>query len=371
MGFTLFLSVWVLTNVYIARRASSVPWIARHVPTWLLVLVTVSLGTAYLLARVCYAKGLRWPGVPLDFIGANWIGFAFYLLIALFLADLVTGFGFLLPKLVPQIRGWALLLGLAVGLAAFVNGQRAPVVREYEVVLKGLPAERDGTRIALLTDLHLGALIGDYWLADRLAQVEALKPDVVVFAGDIIEGDHREDLRLVSLLGRFRAPLGVYAVTGNHEYYAGIEQSVAALKRAGLRVLRDEWIEPVPGFVLAGVDDLTFRWRFGKIGEEVEKTLKGIPPGKGVVLLSHSPLKADRAAAGGAGLMLSGHTHDGQIWPFGYVSRTRYPLLAGRYEVDGMTAIVCRGTGTWGPRMRLFYPSEIVVVRLRAPAPRA
>jgi len=367
VGFTLFLWVWVAANGYIAWRASSVPWVARHVPAWAIVAGTLLLASGYILARLSYSRGLRWPGAPLEFVGANWVGVAFYLLLCLLVVDVVTGFGFFAPRLAPTLRGWALVAGAAVALAAFFNAQRAPVVREYEVVLKGLPPGRDGTRVALLTDLHLGSLIGDRWLSARLAQVDALRPDVVVLAGDIIEGDHREELRLVSLLGGFRAPLGTFAVTGNHEYYAGVEKSVAALRKSDLRVLRDEWVEPAPGLVLAGVDDLTFRSHLGQIGEHVDTALAGIPPGKGVVLLSHSPLQAERAAKGGAGLMLSGHTHDGQIWPFGYVSRTRYPLLAGRYEVDGMTAIVCRGTGTWGPRMRLFFPSEIILVTLRSP----
>ncbi len=367
MGFTLFLSAWFAANAYIAWRASSVPWVARHVPAWALVAGTVFLATGYFLARLCYASGLRWPGVLLEHVGANWIGVAFYVLLALLLVDLATGFGAFAPRLAPALRSWAFVLGGAVALAAFVNAQRAPVVREYEVVLKGLPEARDGTRIALLTDLHLGTQLGERWLAARLSQVDALRPDAVVLAGDIVEGDYREEERLVSLLGRFHSPLGTFAVTGNHEYYAGIERSVAALRKAGVRVLRDERVEPAPGLVLAGVDDLTVRSRLGRIGEHVAETLKGIPPGKGVVLLSHSPLVPDRAAKGGAGLMLCGHTHDGQIWPFGYVSHTRYPLLAGRYEVDGMTAIVSRGTGTWGPRMRLFRPSEIVLVTLRAP----
>ena len=97
----------------------------------------------------------------------------------------------------------------------------------------------------------------------------------------------------------------------------------------------------------------------------VEQTLANRPPGA-VILLSHSPLLADVAATAGAGLMLSGHTHNGQIWPFGYLVRLSYPLLGGRYEVGGMPVIVCCGTGTWGPRMRLWRPGEILRITLRS-----
>ncbi|MCJ7596519.1 MAG: metallophosphoesterase, partial [Desulfobacterales bacterium] len=112
------------------------------------------------------------------------------------------------------------------------------------------------------------------------------------------------------------------------------------------------------------VDDLTARRRNGQGGEPISQALVGRPPGA-TILLSHTPWQAERIAKAGVGLMLSGHTHGGQIWPFDYLVRSRYPLLEGRYEVNGMTVIVCRGTGTWGPRMRLWRPSEILSVTFR------
>jgi predicted MPP superfamily phosphohydrolase len=114
---------------------------------------------------------------------------------------------------------------------------------------------------------------------------------------------------------------------------------------------------------LAGVDDLTARRQFKLDGDPVGRAL-GRPPGVATIYLCHSPLQAERAAALGAGLMLSGHTHAGQLWPFGYLVRLAYPRVEGRYDVDGMTLLVCRGTGTWGPPMRLFRPSEIVRITL-------
>ncbi|MBU0464032.1 MAG: metallophosphoesterase, partial [Proteobacteria bacterium] len=124
------------------------------------------------------------------------------------------------------------------------------------------------------------------------------------------------------------------------------------------------WAQVRPGLVLAGVEDLTIRRRSGQNSDPISKALAGRPPGA-VILLSHTPWQTKKAASAGVGLMLSGHTHGGQIWPFGYLVRKRYPLLEGRYKVDGMTAIVCRGTGTWGPRMRLWHPGQILRVTLR------
>jgi predicted MPP superfamily phosphohydrolase len=172
---------------------------------------------------------------------------------------------------------------------------------------------------------------------------------------------------MLETLRRLRAPLGVWAVMGNHEFYDSRGIGLTLMQQAGVTVLRDRWAEVSPGLVLAGVDDLTTRrYRAGpQEGDSVLKALAARPPGA-TILLSHTPWEADVAAGAGAGLMLSGHTHGGQIWPFNYVIRRHYPLLAGRYEVAGMTVLVCHGTGTWGPRMRLWAPGEILRVTLRA-----
>ena len=135
------------------------------------------------------------------------------------------------------------------------------------------------------------------------------------------------------------------------------------MEEAGFRVLSDSRVELHPGLVLAGVDDLRVGRRSARSGDSILKALDGRPPGA-TILLSHRPLQADRAASVGVDLMLCGHTHGGQIWPFSYLVQRDYPLLAGRYKVGGMTVIVSRGAGTWGPRMRLWRPGEILRVTL-------
>ena len=130
-------------------------------------------------------------------------------------------------------------------------------------------------------------------------------------------------------------------------------------------VLRDTWTEIRPGLILAGVDDLTSNHRHVVGNDSISKALKGRSTGA-TILLSHSPLQVDQASNSGVQLMLCGHTHAGQIWPFNYLVRRRYPMIAGKYEVNGMTIIVCRGTGTWEPRMRLWYPSEILRITLHS-----
>jgi hypothetical protein len=213
--------------------------------------------------------------------------------------------------------------------------------------------------------LHLGTQLGRGWLEKLLAQVESLKPDLLLVTGDVIDGNVSRVEPLVPVLKKFRAPLGVWAVTGNHEFYAGLEPSVALLESAGFRMLRGASTEVAPGLVLAGVDDLTAQEQAGLGADGLSRALTNRPPGA-TILLSHTPMRPTPEELRGVTLMLSGHTHNGQIWPFNYLVKTRYPWVGGRYQADDTTIIVCRGTGTWGPRMRLWRPSELVRITLRS-----
>jgi predicted MPP superfamily phosphohydrolase len=367
------LGVWAAMHGYVFWRLASVPWVSVYFSRRVLVWTAAALWAGYPLARVLNSRQLEAVGRPLEFVAANWIGVLFVLFSILIIADVVTLGGRLLPGLAPIIRGWAVGVALVLSAAGLVQGLRPPVVREYEVRLAGLPRERDGLVLVGISDLHLGTLIGGPWMTRLVGHVNDLRPDVVLIAGDLVDGEVGPLEPLLPVLKTLRAPLGVWAVTGNHEFYAGLDRSVALLEAAGYTVLRDRRAELVPGLVVAGVDDLSARRQFGRADRAIEKTLApgaaaGLAdrPQGAVILLSHSPLQADVAAAAGAGLMLSGHTHDGQIWPFGYIVRLSYPLLGGRYEVSGMPVIVCRGTGTWGPRMRLWRPGEILRITLRS-----
>jgi len=167
---------------------------------------------------------------------------------------------------------------------------------------------------------------------------------------------------------RMSAPLGVWAVRGNHDSLRPGRRDVTGeiLAGAGIRLLVNASVRLADGLVLAGIDDLTFSRRHPEQGAaNIDRALTDRPAGA-TILLSHTPWMTDRAAAAGVDLMLSGHTHGGQIWPFNYLVRTRYPLIEGRYDIDGMTLVVSRGAGTWGVRMRLWASGEIPLITLRS-----
>ena len=371
MFLTVVLSVWTAMHLYVVWRLGSVPWVATHVSRRALLLIPAVLWCSYPLARVLEWRGFQAVAGPLEIVGANWIGVLFLVLSALLVVDVVSLGGLLVPKLAPAFRGWAAMVGLVLSGLALVQGLRPPVVRDYAVELAGLPPEREGLLLVAVSDLHLGTMIGQRWIERVVECVNDMHPDVVLLVGDILEGDDRRvEEELVPTLAKLRAPLGVWAVTGNHEFYNGIERSVALIESAGAKVLRDGWAEVAPGLVLAGVDDLAGRRQYGRNDRPIEEALANRPRGA-TILLSHTPWQADAAAASCAGLMVSGHTHNSQIWPFNWLVKLRYPLLGGRYEVNGMSVIVCRGTGTWGPRLRLWRPGEMVRITLKADGPNA
>jgi predicted MPP superfamily phosphohydrolase len=362
------LSIWAAMHAYVFWRLGSIPWIAAHVPWGWRLAAGLGFWGLYPLARMLrhrIPEPLAWA---FEYVASNWLGILFLLFCALLVIDVFTLGGVLWRKHGGEIRGYSTLVALALSSIAMALAVRTPVVREYEVHLPGLPRERDGLVMVQVSDMHIGSLIGHQWTTRLVEQVNAMHPDVVVLVGDILDGNVDRIRPAVQALGRLKAPLGIYGVTGNHEYYAGVDHCVEVLEEFGVKMLRDHSREVVPGLVMAGVDDLTARIQFRKGDNALERALDRRPEGA-TILLSHSPMRVEEAAKLGVNLMLSGHTHNGQIWPFKYLVKMRYPHVSGRYDVNGMPIIVCRGTGTWGPRMRLWRPSEIVRIRLRAEPP--
>jgi predicted MPP superfamily phosphohydrolase len=265
------------------------------------------------------------------------------------------------------------------GAAATVAG--ASVVRgmaeargEHEVVdievkLAKLPRALDGFSIVQLSDLHVGLTIDRGFVQRVVDHANALSPDLIVLTGDVVDGyvDRLRDD--AAPLAELRARHGVYAVTGNHEYYVGVDEWIEALSALGVRYLRNERVAIGDGeatFDLAGVDDHTAN-RWPGHGEDLSRALDGRDRSRAVVLLAHQPRQVRRARHYGVDLQLSGHTHGGQIWPWHYIVRVQQGgLLAGRYTVDATQLYVTRGCGYWGPPVRLLAPLEITRVILRA-----
>ena len=359
------MSIWGAMHGYVFWRLATVPGVAGNLPHAALATAAVVLWLSYLIGRTLDSHGHRTLARIMEPATTAWIGLLFIWFSLLLMVDVVTLGGYLLPEIAPILRGGATLLGLSMACVGTVAALLPPTVRQTDVPLPGLPANLDGTTLVLISDLHLGSLLGVRWLNRLVAQINELKPDFVVVAGDVADHDFSRVAALLPSLRKLRAPHGVWAVTGNHDAYAGLSRMQNLLRSAGFNVLNDTAVEVLPGLKLAGVDDLSVPRPETEDPTDAIDNVLDQTSGSAAILLSHTPDGIERAIQNGAGLMLSGHTHGGQIWPFNFLVRTRYKYVGGRYDLGRMTLIVCRGTGTWGPRMRIWKPSELWKIHLR------
>jgi predicted MPP superfamily phosphohydrolase len=346
------------------------PW--RQLATAALWLLALSMPATMILWRTHtrLGKALAWPAFV-------WMGMLVILPLALLGADVVrlivrAGGGIADPerRLILRRALGAAAATVAAGLGALAvrQGTGGPSLREVEVKLPKLPRTLDGFTIVQLSDVHVGPTIGRGFIEEIVKRTNALSPDVVVITGDLVDGSVDELRDGVAPLAELKARHGVYFVTGNHEYYSGPDEWLAHLATLGVRPLRNQHVQ-LDGLDLAGIDDFN-AGGFPGHGPDLPRALAGRDPARPLVLLAHQPRAIHEAARLGVDLQLSGHTHGGQIWPWSYAVLLQQPYVAGlaRHRDSDTQLYVSRGTGYWGPPMRLGAPSEITRVRLRSAA---
>lgn len=300
-------------------------------------------------------------------IGYSWMGVAFLFFWIALAVDLVgallrvSGAG---PGLSAH-TGFLLAgaLTMAVALHGFAAARRLRVER---IVLASpkLPAGSGPLRIALISDVHLGTLVGARRLRAILRLVRELDPDLLVSAGDLVDGQADRLNGLAPMLRALQPRHGKFAVTGNHEYFVGLGRALDFHERAGFTLLRGTAVE-IAGVVIAGVDDPTGRSIGLPAITDEHLLLSGRARDRFTILLKHQP-RLDPRTNGLFDLQLSGHTHSGQIFPFGLLVRLSYPVASGLTRIAGGGWLyVSRGTGTWGPPMRVAAAPEITLIELR------
>jgi len=361
------LTVWAAQHLYVGWRLLGLPLLAEATPRRVMTGFLLAGLLSYPLAQVLLRTAGGWPAAALHWLGASWMGTLFLLLAAFLAADLLTLGGVAFKPWVPWVRTGAAGLAVVAAAVALVGGHLKPRIVEVEATLPGLPPEADGLTLVQVSDLHLGGSVGAGRLRRVVDRVLALDPDLVAVTGDVVDGHVPAVAPMLPELARLRARLDVLAVLGNHEFYAGAAPSRQLLRAAGFTLLDNAAVEVCPGLWVAGVPDPRgARETGGGPSASLAGALATVPPGAAVILLQHSPEAVEAAAGAGVGLMLSGHTHGGQIWPFTHAVRAVYPHVGGVYRVGAMTHVVSRGAGLWGPPMRLFAPADIVRVTLRA-----
>jgi hypothetical protein len=252
-------------------------------------------------------------------------------------------------------------VSLALGITGYVEALN---IRTEHIRLKTakIPREMSGFKIAQISDVHLGLIVREGRLRRIIDALQAEDPDILVSTGDLVDGqiDHMDGL--ATLLRKVKTPYGKFAVTGNHEFYAGLDRALEFTEKAGFRVLRGEAVRLPVGIQVAGVDDHAGGPR--RRGKDEKGLLSGLDPEAFTLLLKHRS-DFEEAASGLFDLQLSGHAHKGQIFPFSLIVKRVYPRDAGLFDLPGGGAMyVSRGSGTWGPPLRIFAPPEVTVIEL-------
>ena len=318
------------------------------------------------------------------FVGMTWLAVSFYLLLGILLGA-IGALGLRIARRDEEARRtWhrrsvPVIVATSLVITAYgvLEAQRVGV-NEVEVEVAGLPTELEGYRVAVVSDLHVGPIRGADLTAQAVRLTTEAEPDVILLAGDLTDGTTAQFAQVLDPLADLSAPDGVYAVTGNHEYYAGdAEGWVARWRELGLEPLlnasttidRDGIRLQIAGVSDAAAEEVPMTETSDPdLLPRLDAALAEVDPGQPSILIAHRPGVGEDplVRAAGVDLMVSGHTHGGQIWPFTLLVPLVNPTIAGLDVIDGTTAYTTRGVGTWGPPTRVLAPPEVSILTLTA-----
>ncbi len=379
VGFAIFFSV--VTSLYGGAHYYLYSWLVRVAEPPKRERRILLYLFIFLVASFPISKILGWHDFNafiylLTFIASVWMGLAFYFFLLALGSDLVIIF-FKMIRFKPKVFAEQSLfynraLVACIAGSVFIIGgfalqeARNLGVTRLEIPLRELPPELDGFALVQVSDVHYGMLTGNKELSKIVDRVNDLHPDIVVITGDLVDESvsHMEEMKVP--LSRLKSRQGILAITGNHEYYAGVDRAVAIMEGVNIRVLRNA-VQVLPGGLqILGIDDPTGYRRMGEPVPDFDRLVSRLDPQKPSILLYHQPILFEKAASCGIGLQLSGHTHGGQLFPIRYISKMIYPLTPGLHQSGDSYLYVSWGAGTWGPPMRLKCPPELVYIRLRS-----
>ena len=369
LGFFAFLSVvigtWTGLHYYVYCNLH-----AAGLPPGPLIGVLWALALSFPVSRVgaleLHGAAMR----ALNWVGSAWMGMGFLLAFWFFVAFLarralvLAGFsGWAEPR--PWILGTAAAV-ILIGARGIVRALGGPKEVRYRVDRAARYGRGREARIVQISDVHLGLILGIDYLRALVDRINALEADLVLITGDFMDPEFPDDAGAAAQLKRIKARDGVFAVSGNHEFYAGINRFLRLMESAGVAVLANESRVTASGLQIAGIHDQTAgRMPANGISCDLGLALSRIDTSRPSILMAHQPKELEPAAEKRVDLILSGHTHAGQIFPFRAVVRMAYRYLAGRHRIGPDTdLIVCTGTGFWGPPLRVGTDSQLVVVTL-------
>ena len=309
----------------------------------------------------------------LNILGGFWLAFMLYAFLFLFLSDIISVLlrlaGVINSHNIMNFRKWTYLGILALSIilitGGFVNAL-LPRVTEYNIHIDKPAGELKQLRIAAVSDIHLGSIIRKRSMKKLSEMLKKAEPDLVLLLGDIVDGEIGPVLR-GDLLKYFTCPHcrgGMYAITGNHEFIGGGSRTIPYIESKGIRVLKDEVVTVEGSVQIAGRLDRDSGRFFGKERLPLSQLIAGTDPLKPLILLDHQPYNLEDAVENGVDLQLSGHTHNGQMWPLNLITSKHYELSYGYMKKGNTQFIVSSGVGLWGPRVRIGSRPELILLNI-------
>ena len=250
----------------------------------------------------------------------------------------------------------------------FYSARKGPFIIKHDIYIKNLPEAYENFSIAQISDLHVGPTIKRPYVEDVLEKISHLNPDLIAVTGDLVDGSVKYLKSELQPLKDMIASNGTFFVTGNHEYYSGVDQWLDETDRLGMKnLINSNEIISRSGdqIAIAGITDLRAHQIKPAHRSDPELALRSVPEDITKIVLAHQPNSIHSVHETGADLQLSGHTHGGQFWPFTYQVKMTHPYIAGLHDHQGTQIYVNRGTGYWGPPLRIGVPAEITLIRLK------
>ena len=373
--FTIVLGVYFGGNFYIYKRALQ----ALHAGGPLLLLVKLFLlllilafPVGRLMDRFCRCEASYY----ITLAGSFWLGAMLYFFLSLVLIDLLRAINHYFNLFPQVIRYNAITTGrvlfvcvLTLVSTVLVLGYRSARninVTQTDISLERLSPQNNAFNIVQISDVHLGTIVDKERLIEIVDKVNALNPDLVLITGDLVDENVAKLEDMVEPLSKIQSHRGVFGVTGNHEFYAGVDDAVRFMEQAGVCVLRNRYVAIDSILNLVGVDDITGQRQFGTSNPSLEAIMKGMDKSLPTILMNHTPVNLEDAEAAGIDLQLSGHTHKGQLFPLSLVTDAVYTVHSGYARLGRMQIYVSNGVGTWGPPIRVGAPPEIVQIKLKS-----
>jgi predicted MPP superfamily phosphohydrolase len=372
--FLVVLTVTILVNLYIYFRTR--PLFPTGNPGWWLAFTLFwIIALSYILGRFSERAGLNWLAIPLIKAGSWWLGAMVYLTLIFLLADIFRGI-----SLIPGLKGffsfpWLSEKGKIVSLsvyaitivilvAGYINALYPAVIKQSVKMNKPLP---EGTfKAVLASDIHLGMMISNGRLSRLVNMINRQEADVILLGGDIFDEDLGSVIRnnLGDLLKNLKARDGAYAILGNHEFFGNADEAQKYLENHNIKVLRDSTFVLPNGISLVGREDISGQQMFRKVRKSLQELLSEVDTLKPVIVMDHQPFKLKEVATHPVDLQLSGHTHDGQMWPFNYIIEAMYEIGTGYGKINNTQFYVSPGVGTWGPPIRTTCRPEVIVLEI-------